>query len=256
MDQLYHQHNGYIIGENMVDKSKDIALKEREAFLEKVYKLMDAGVLVHDPQRLDIRGTLACGKNVEIDINVIIEGEVFLEDGVHIGASCILRNGKIGKNSRINPFSLIEDSVVGEKSFVGPYGRLRPGSLIGDNVQVGNFVEIKNAEIASKCRINHLSFVGDADLAEGVTIGAGTITCNHNGIDINHSSIGKDAYVGSGCNLVAPLKINPKSTIASGSTITKDTPSNALTLARSRQVVVEHWKGPKSRRKDTNKNIK
>ncbi len=240
----------------MIDKTKHVALRERKVLLGRVYKLMDAGVVVLDPQRLDIRGTLTCGKNVEIDINVIIEGEVVLDDGVYIGASCILKNCKIGKNSSINPFSLVEDSIVGENSFVGPYGRLRPGSLIADNVQVGNFVEIKNAEIASKCRINHLSFVGDADLAEGVTIGAGTITCNHNGVDINHTSIGKDAYVGSGCNLVAPLKINSKSTIASGSTITKDTPSNALTLARSRQVVVEHWKGPKSRQQDTNKNIK
>ncbi len=240
----------------MIDKTKHVALRERKVLLGRVYKLMDAGVVVLDPQRLDIRGTLTCGKNVEIDINVIIEGEVVLDDGVYIGASCILKNCKIGKNSSINPFSLVEDSIVGENSFVGPYGRLRPGSLIADNVQVGNFVEIKNAKIASKCRINHLSFVGDADLAEGVTIGAGTITCNHNGVDINHTSIGKDAYVGSGCNLVAPLKINSKSTIASGSTITKDTPSNALTLARSRQVVVEDWKGPKMRQQDTNKNIK
>jgi bifunctional UDP-N-acetylglucosamine pyrophosphorylase / glucosamine-1-phosphate N-acetyltransferase len=240
----------------MSKKSKYVALRERKVLLERVYKLIDAGVVVHDPQRLDIRGTLACGKNVEIDINVIIEGEVVLEDGVYIGASCILRNCKIGKNSSINPFSLIEDSIVGENSFVGPYGRLRPGSLIADNVQVGNFVEIKNAQIASKCRINHLSFVGDANLAEGVTIGAGTITCNHNGIDIHHISIGEDAYVGSGCNLVAPLKINSKSTIASGSTITEDTPSNALTIARSRQIVVDHWEGPKSRQQDTSENIK
>ncbi len=240
----------------VITDAKEATRKEREIFSNKAYELIAGGAVIRDPKRLDIRGNITCGENVEIDINVIIEGEVVLEDGVYIGANCVLRNCKIGKNSSINPFSLVEDSIVGEKSSIGPYGRLRPGSLIADNVQVGNFVEIKNAKIASKCRINHLSFVGDADLAEGVTIGAGTITCNHNGIDINHTSIGKDAYVGSGCNLVAPLKINSKSTIASGSTITKDTPSNALTLARSRQVVVEHWKGPKSRRKDTNKNIK
>ena len=133
----------------MIDKSEHVALQERKVLLERVYKLMDAGVLVHDPQRLDIRGTLTCGKNVEIDINVIIEGEVVLEDGVYIGASCILRNCRIGKNSSINPFSLVEDSTVGENSFVGPYGRLRPGSLIADNVQVGNFVEIKNAKMSN-----------------------------------------------------------------------------------------------------------
>jgi bifunctional UDP-N-acetylglucosamine pyrophosphorylase / glucosamine-1-phosphate N-acetyltransferase len=244
------------VNKDTITEIKHRAEEGRKELLDKAYKLIADGVVVHDLQQLYIRGNLVCGKGVEIDINVIIEGEVVLEDGVYIGASCILRNCKIGKNSSINPFSLVEDSIVGEKSFIGPYGRLRPGSSIANNVQVGNFVEIKNAKIASKCRINHLSFIGDADLAEGVTIGAGTITCNHNGIDINHTSIGKDAYVGSGCNLVAPLKINSKSTIASGSTITKDTPSNSLTLARSRQVVVEHWKGPKSRRKDTNKNIK
>jgi bifunctional UDP-N-acetylglucosamine pyrophosphorylase/glucosamine-1-phosphate N-acetyltransferase len=232
-------------------------LKNRKKILiERAYKLIDSGVKINDPEKIEIRGELICGDDVEIDINVIIEGDVVLSDGVTIGANCILKNCKIGKGTHINPFSLVDEATVGEQTFIGPYGRIRPGSLIGDHVQIGNFVEIKNAKIASKCRINHLSFVGDADLAEGVTIGAGTITCNHNGIDINHTSIGKDAYVGSGCNLVAPLKINSKSTIASGSTITKDTPSNALTLARSRQVVVEHWKGPKSRRKDTNKNIK
>jgi bifunctional UDP-N-acetylglucosamine pyrophosphorylase/glucosamine-1-phosphate N-acetyltransferase len=179
-----------------------------------------------------------------------------LEDGVYIGAGCILTNCRIGKNSSINPFSLIEDSIVGNSSFVGPYGRLRPGSLIADNVQVGNFVEIKNSEIASKCRINHLSFIGDADLAEAVTIGAGTITCNHNGIEINHISIGKDAYIGSGCNLVAPVKINYKSTIAAGSTITKDTPRNSLTLARSRQIVVEPWRRKKSQKQKITTDIK
>jgi bifunctional UDP-N-acetylglucosamine pyrophosphorylase / glucosamine-1-phosphate N-acetyltransferase len=232
----------------MVDNFKHVALREREISLDKAYKLMDAGVTVHDPKRLDIRGILTCGKNVEIDINVIIEGKVVLEDGAYIGASCILKNCKIGKNSRINPFSLIEESTVGENSFVGPYGRLRPGSLVSDNVQVGNFVEIKNAKIASKCRINHLSFVGDADLAEGVTIGAGTITCNHDGAGINRTTIEKNAYIGSGCNLVAPLKVNVNATIASGSTITKEVVADILTIARSRQVVVKNWKGPKSRR--------
>ena len=216
--------------------------------LKKAYKLIAAGVVVRDPQRLDIRGSLVCGKGVEIDINVVFEGDVLLEDGVIIGANCILRNCKIGKDTQINPFSLIEEAVVGDQSFVGPYGRLRPGSRVGDNVQIGNFVEIKNANISSKCRINHHSFVGDADLGENVTIGAGTITCNHDGIGVNRTTIEEGAYIGSGCNLVAPLKVNANSTIASGSTITEDVAGDTLTIARSRQVKIKNWKGPKSRK--------
>jgi bifunctional UDP-N-acetylglucosamine pyrophosphorylase/glucosamine-1-phosphate N-acetyltransferase len=222
--------------------------KEREVLLKKAYKLIAAGVVVRDPQRLDIRGTLVCGKDVEIDINVIFEGDVMLEDGVIIGANCILRNCKVGKDTQINPFSLVEETIIGEKSFVGPYGRLRPGSIVGDNVQIGNFVEIKNANVASMCRINHHSFVGDADLAENVTIGAGTITCNHDGTGINRTTIEEGAYIGSGCNLVAPLKINANSTIASGSTITEEVAGYTLTIARSRQVNIKNWKGPKSRK--------
>ena len=231
-----------------ITDAKDRSQKEREVLLKKAYKLIVAGVVVHDPQRLDIRGTLVCGKGVEIDINVIFEGDVMLEDGVIIGANCILRNCKVGKDTQINPFSLVEESIIGEKSFVGPYGRLRPGSKVGDNVQIGNFVEIKNANVASMCRINHHSFVGDADLAENVTIGAGTITCNHDGIGINRTTIEEGAYIGSGCNLVAPLRINANSTIASGSTITEEVAGDTLTIARSRQVNIKNWKGPKSKK--------
>ena len=229
---------------DVIDRSQ----KEREVLWKKAYKLIAAGVVVSDPQRLDIRGTLVCGKGVEIDINVIFEGDVMLEDGVIIGANCILRNCKVGKDTQINPFSLVEEAIIGEKSFVGPYGRLRPGSKVGDNVQIGNFVEIKNANVASMCRINHHSFVGDADLAENVTIGAGTITCNHDGIGINRTTIEEGAYIGSGCNLVAPLKINANSTIASGSTITEEVAGDTLTIARSRQVNIKNWKGPKSKK--------
>ena len=231
-----------------ITDAKHRSQKEREALLKKAYKLIAAGVVVRDPQRLDISGTLVCGKGVEIDINVIFEGDVILEDGVLIGSNCILRNCKVGKDTQINPFSLVEEAIIGEKSFVGPYGRLRPGSNVGDNVQIGNFVEIKNSNIASKCRINHHSFVGDADLAENVTIGAGTITCNHDGIRVNRTTIEDGAYIGSGCNLIAPLKINANSTIASGSTITEEVPGDTLTLARSRQVTIENWKGPKSKK--------
>jgi len=221
---------------------------DKEIALQKVLELIAAGVSVENPEQLHIRGMISCGENVKFDSNVIIEGNVKLEDGVLVGANSILKDCTIGKGTTINPFSLVEGAVIGENCLIGPYGRIRQGVSIEDRVQIGNFVEIKNSNIASKCRINHLSFVGDADLAEQVTIGAGTITCNHDGVGINRTIIEQGAYVGSGCNLVAPLKINTNATIASGSTITKEVSAGTLTIARSRQVKIENWKGPKLRK--------
>ena len=221
---------------------------DKEIALQKVLELIAAGVSVENPEQLHIRGMISCGENVKFDSNVIIEGNVKLEDGVLVGANSILKDCTIGKGTIINPFSLVEGAVIGENCLIGPYGRIRQGVSIEDCVQIGNFVEIKNSNIASKCRINHLSFVGDADLAEQVTIGAGTITCNHDGVGINRTIIEQGAYVGSGCNLVAPLKINTNATIASGSTITEEAAANTLTIARSRQVKIENWKGPKLRK--------
>ena len=218
---------------------------DKEIALQKVLELIAAGVSVENPEQLYIRGMISCGENVKFDSNVIIEGDVKLEDGVLVGANSILKDCTIGKGTTINPFSLVEGAVIGENCLIGPYGRIRQGVSIEDYVQIGNFVEIKNSNIASKCRINHLSFVGDADLAEQVTIGAGTITCNHDGVGINRTIIEQGAYVGSGCNLVAPLKINTNATIASGSTITREVSADTLTIARSRQVKIENWKGPK-----------
>jgi len=221
---------------------------DKEIALKKVLELIAAGVSVENPEQLHIRGMISCGDNVKFDSNVIIEGNVKLEDGVLVGANSILKDCTIGKGTIINPFSLVEGAVIGENCIIGPYGRIRQGVSIEERVQIGNFVEIKNSNIASKCRINHLSFVGDADLAEQVTIGAGTITCNHDGVGINRTIIEKGAFVGSGCNLVAPLKINTNATIASGSTITNEVSADTLTIARSRQVKIENWKGPKLRK--------
>ena len=221
---------------------------DKETALQKVFKLMLTGVQVSNPELLHIRGKVSCGKNVKIDLNVIFEGDVKLGDNVTIGAHTILRDCTIGKGTIINPFSLVEGSIVGENCFVGPYGRIRPDVSIGDHVSIGNFVEIKNSNIASKCQINHHSFIGDSDLAEKVTIGAGVITCNHDGAGVNRTIIEQGAYVGSGCNLVAPLKINTNATIASGSTITNEVSADTLTIARSRQVKIENWKGPKSKK--------
>ena len=221
---------------------------DKENALEKVFKLILTGVKVNNPELLHIRGKVSCGKNVKIDLNVIIEGDVKLGDNVTIGAHSILRDCNIGKGTKINPFSLVEGSVIGENCFVGPYGRIRPNVSIGDHVSIGNFVEIKNSNIASKCQINHHSFVGDADLAEQVTIGAGVITCNHDGAGVNRTLISRGAYIGSGCNLVAPLKINANAMIAAGSTITDEVAADTLTIARSRQVKIENWKKSKLRR--------
>ena len=218
---------------------------DKEIALQKVLELIAAGVSVENPEQLHIRGMISCGENVKFDSNVIIEGNVKLEDGVLVGANSILKDCTIGKGSTINPFSLVEGSIVGENCFIGPYGRIRPDVSIGDHVSIGNFVEIKNSNIASKCQINHHSFVGDSDLAEQVTIGAGVITCNHDGAGVNRTVISRGVYVGSGCNLVAPLKINANAMIAAGSTITDEVAADTLTIARSRQVKIEDWKGPK-----------
>lgn len=228
-----------------IKNMQELAEEERSILRKRADEAMQNGTRIRDPERIDIRGKLICGSNVEIDINVVIEGKVILGDNVRIGANCILIGSSIGSGTTINPYSLVEDAVIGEHSFVGPYGRIRPKSELGDHVQIGNFVEIKNATVASGCRINHLSFVGDAKLAKDVTLGAGTTTCNHDGINTNSTVIEEGAFVGSGCNLVAPLTIGANATVGSGSTITDDVPEGQLTLARSRQVTIKNWKRPK-----------
>ena len=227
----------------------DLALIERRLLLERAIAVMQQGVRIRDPGNIYIRGELVCGSDVAIEINVIIEGHVILGNGVRIGANSILRNSRIGENTSINPFSLVEHSTIGSNSFVGPYGRIRPGSVIGDDVQIGNYVEIKNSQVGAGSRINHHAFIGDAVLADQVTIGAGTITCNHDGVGVNQTVIGRGAYIGSGCNLVAPLRIGEDAVIGAGSTITRDVPAAKLTLTRQPQTTIDNWQGPKTRRK-------
>jgi bifunctional UDP-N-acetylglucosamine pyrophosphorylase/glucosamine-1-phosphate N-acetyltransferase len=250
MGLFFLHHNECRVNMNSIeyDYMKRKVRAEKKVRLHIVLELMCNGVDIADPEQIYIRGKLVCGNNVKLDVNVIIEGDVMLGDDVTVGANTILRSCSIGNGTTINPFSLVENAYIGEHCFVGPYGRIRPDVVIGDSVQIGNFVEIKNANIASKCRINHLAFIGDADLAENVTIGAGTITCNHDGIGVNRTTIEDGAYIGSGCNLVAPLKVRANSTVASGSTITEDVAGDSLTIARSRQVNIKNWKGPKSRK--------
>ena len=225
----------------------DLINKNKILMIQKAENLISQGVEIKDPERIDIRGELVCGKNVNIDINVIIEGKVILGNNVTIEANCILTDSTIGQNSSIKAFSLIEGAVIGKNTFVGPYGRIRPGTMIKDNVQVGNFVEVKNSVILNNGRINHLSFIGDAYLDSGVTIGAGTITCNHDGQKINQTFIGKDAYIGSGCNLIAPIKVGNSATIGAGSTVYKSVPKDQLTLARSEQITLKKWHRTKNK---------
>jgi acetyltransferase-like isoleucine patch superfamily enzyme len=220
---------------------------EQRLLHERAMSVLRAGVRLRDPRSTRIRGDLTCGAGVEIDADVIIEGAVSLGDDVRIGAHCIVRHVRIGSHTRIEPFSLVDASSIGEYSVIGPYGRIRPGSIVGDRVQIGNYVEIKSSHIGEGSRINHHSFIGDADLAAGVTIGAGTITCNHDGVGNTHTVIERGAYIGSGCNLVAPVRIGEGATVGAGSTITHDVPAAKLTLARSRQITVEGWQGPRSR---------
>ncbi len=225
-----------------------IAKLERRLLRDRAVFAMRQGVRMRDPETVYIRGELACGANVEIEVNVILEGRVVLGNGVRIGANSLVRSSTIGERTRVNPFSIIEDSTIGCGSFVGPYGRIRPGSSIGDEVQIGNYVEIKTSQIGARSRINHHSFIGDAVLGERVTIGAGTITCNHDGVGTNQTIIEPGVYVGSGCYLIAPLRIGENATVGAGSTISRDVPARKLTLARSPQTTVDDWRGPRTRR--------
>ena len=234
----------------LIDSHVSLATVEQHVLLERARDLLRLGVRLRDPGTVYVRGDVVCGAGVEIDIDVIFEGTVALGDQVRIGAHSILRGVQIGENTHIRPFSFVEQSRVGANGFVGPYGRIRPGCVIGDGVQIGNYVEIKSSRIGAGCRINHHSFIGDAVLADHVTIGAGTITCNHDGTGTNRTVIDRGAYIGSGCNLVAPLRIGGGATVGAGSTITRDVPAAKLTLARTPQTTIDDWQGPKRKVKE------
>ncbi len=219
----------------------DVANVERYVLYARATDAMAQGVRIRDPNTIAIRGELQCGAGVEIDRDVIVEGTVLLGDGVRIGAHSIVSDSTIGSATVIKPFSIVEGAVIGANSFVGPFGRVRHGAVIGDTVQIGNFVEIKSSRIGDGSRINHLAFVGDATLGTGVTVGAATVTCNHTGSGVAPTTIGDGAYIGSGTMLVAPVSVGANATIGAGSAITKDAPAGKLTIARSRQMTIDHW---------------
>lgn len=195
----------------------------------------------YNKKKVDVRGSLSYGSGCSVDINVIFEGKVLLGDNVTIGSNCIIKDSVIGNNTFIKPFTHIEESLINEQCNIGPYANLRKGSNIGSNTSIGNFVEIKDSYIGQNCKVNHLSFIGDAILEENVTIGASTITCNHNGKEFKKITIRKNSYIGSGTKLIAPLEVGENATIGSGSVITKNVVANKLTLSRAKQIVVNNW---------------
>jgi len=227
-----------------VNNRKQQAKLERVYQQEKVDDLLKAGVTIADPNRVDIRGTLKVGKDVFIDINTVFVGEVILGDNTTIQSNCVIENSVIGNHSTIKPNSVIESANIGDSCDVGPFGRIRPGTVLNDEAKVGNFVEIKKATVGKGSKISHLSYIGDTTMGDAVNIGAGTITCNYDGVNKFQTIIGDDVFVGSDTQLVAPVNISSGSTIGAGSTITKDTPENELTLSRSKQVTINGWKRP------------
>ena len=207
--------------------------------------LMEAGVRLADPARLDVRGSLTCGSDVEIDINCVFEGDVQLGDGVRVGANCVIRDARIAAGAVIHPYTHIEGATVGARALIGPYARLRPGAVLGDEVHIGNFVEVKNSTLAKGSKANHLAYLGDATVGERVNFGAGSITANYDGANKHRTTIGNDVHVGSNCVLIAPITLGDGATIGGGSTLAKNAPADQLTVARARQISLTGWTRPK-----------
>ena len=212
----------------------------------KAQDLINNGVTVADPSRLDVRGDVQTGNDCSIDVNVILEGNIILGDNVSIGANTILKNTTIGSDTKIEPFSHIDQAMIGSNCVIGPYARLREGSQIENSAKVGNFVETKNSTLGEGSKANHFTYLGDTEVGKSTNIGAGTITCNYDGTNKHKTSIGDDSFIGSNTALVAPVTVGSNATVAAGSVITKDIPDNGLGVARSKQNNKENW----SKKKD------
>ena len=206
-------------------------------------QLMEAGVTLLDPARIDVRGTLSCGSDVVIDVGCVFEGKVTLDSGTRVGPYCIIRNSAIGKQVAIQAFSHLDGAVVGANSIIGPYARLRPGADLANDVHIGNFVEVKNSKINSNSKANHLAYVGDSLVGARVNIGAGTITCNYDGVNKHQTIIEDDVFIGSDTQLVAPVRVGRGATLGAGTTLTKDAPANQLTVSRAKQLSIQ-WQRP------------
>lgn len=228
--------------------------KAQLAELERIYQqrqavaLMNQGVRLADPDRIDVRGTLECGRDVSIDVGCIFEGHVRLAEAVEIGPYCVIREADIAAGARIAAFTHIDKAQVGPDAVVGPYARLRPGTSLAAGVHVGNFVEVKNSQIGPGSKVNHLAYVGDADVGARVNIGAGTITCNYDGVHKFRTVIEDDVFIGSDTQLVAPVRVGQGATLGAGTTLTRDAPPNALTVSRVRQTSLLNWKRPEKKK--------
>ena len=233
-----------------VNDKQQLAELEAANRAEKAAGLMRDGVTLLDPARVDVRGKLSCGRDVVIDINAIFEGDVELGDGVSIGPNVIIRNSKLGVGCKVHANTVIEDAEIGESCELGPFARVRPGTVLEASAKLGNFVEVKKSHIGKGSKVNHLSYIGDTEIGERVNVGAGTITCNYDGANKFKTIIEDDVFIGSGVQLVAPVTVEKGATIGAGSTICKSTPANKLTVARSRQTIVEGWQSPRKKARE------
>lgn len=227
-----------------VNSKVQLATLERAYQRKQAQKLLDAGVTLMDPARIDIRGELICGHDVTIDVGCIFEGRVVLGNGVKLGAYCVLNNVEISADTQVLPFCHFEDAQVGSQARLGPYSRLRPGTTLADSTHIGNFVEIKKSNIGKGSKVNHLTYIGDTDMGADVNVGAGTITCNYDGVNKFRTTIKDRAFIGSDTQLVAPVVVGEGATIGAGTTLTKDAPDGELTLGRARQKTIIGWQRP------------
>ncbi len=234
-----------------VNDRVQLSALERHYQRRQAEALMRGGVTLADPARFDVRGRLIAGNDVTIDVNVVVEGEVRLAEGVRIGPSCVLKDCSIGPGTEVFANCVIDSAAVGADVRIGPFSRIRPDTVLADHVHVGNFVEIKKSSIGGGSKVNHLSYVGDSEVGNGVNVGAGTITCNYDGANKHRTVIGDGAFIGSNTALVAPVEVGAGATIGAGSVITHAAPPDKLTLARGRQVTIEHWQRPQKTRRST-----
>ena len=234
-------HEWEVLG---VNSKVQLAQLERIAQHCRAEQLMEQGVRLADPLRFDVRGELVCGRDVFIDVGCVFEGRVELDEAVEVGPHCVLKNARIGAGTRLAAFTHVEDAVVGPDGRIGPFARLRPGAELGGDVHIGNFVEIKKSTIDAHSKVNHLAYIGDATIGTRVNVGAGTITCNYDGINKFRTIIEDDAFIGSDTQLVAPVTVGRGATLGAGTTLTRDAPPDALTVSRAKQITAPGWKRP------------
>jgi bifunctional UDP-N-acetylglucosamine pyrophosphorylase/glucosamine-1-phosphate N-acetyltransferase len=241
VEAIKPQHEWETLG---VNSKAQLAELERLYQKQRAQALLEQGVTLVDPARIDIRGALTCGRDVEIDVGCVFEGEVKLAHRVAIGAYCVLKDVQIASGTRLMPYTVIEGAQIGKDCRIGPYSRIRPGTVIEDEAHIGNFVEVKNSRIGGSSKANHFSYVGDATVGKHVNIGAGTITCNYDGANKYRTIIEDEVFIGSDTQLVAPVTVRKGATIGAGTTVTKDAPAGELTLSRVKQVSIPGWKRP------------